>query len=207
MEGTGKGGALEGWSQWVRSQWGRRAARGPRLGGDERPVQRCPYNRGMTSRVALFPGTFDPPTLGHVDVVRRAARLFDRVVVAVAAHHDKRHLLGLDERLACVRSAVADLPGVEVLALEGLLVEGARRLGACAVVRGVRTAADLEYERQMALTNRALHPELETVLVLPSPEVSHISSTLVRQVAQMGAPLDAFLTPEVERIVRAALNR
>ncbi|MBL6721354.1 MAG: pantetheine-phosphate adenylyltransferase [Planctomycetes bacterium] len=161
----------------------------------------------MTTRVALFPGTFDPPTLGHLDVVRRAARLFDSVVVAVAAHHDKRHLLSLDERLECVRSAVADLPGVEVLALDGLLVEGARRLGACAVVRGVRTAADLEYERQMALTNRALHPDLETVLVLPSPEVSHISSTLVRQVALMGAPLEAFLTPEVERIVRAALNR
>ena len=174
---------------------------------DVRRALRCPYNPVMEPRVAIFPGTFDPPTLGHRDVAMRAARLFDRVVVAVAAHHDKRHLLSLEQRLESARATVEGIEGVEVLALEGLLVEGARRLGACAVVRGVRTSADLEYERQMALTNRALHPELETVLVLPSPEVGHVSSTLVRQVARMGASLDAFVTDDVARILRAAVAR
>ena len=156
---------------------------------------------------AVFPGTFDPVTLGHIDLIERAAALFDHLTVAVAAHHDKRHVLGVEERLALLEEATADLPNVSVAALDGLLVDGARSMGATAVVRGIRSAADLEYERQMALTNRALHPELETVLVLPSPEVGHVSSTLVRQVARMGASLDAFVTDDVARILRAAVAR
>ena len=148
---------------------------------------------------AVFPGTFDPVTLGHLDLIERAAALFDHLTVAVAAHHDKRHVLGVEERLALLEEATADLPNVSVAALDGLLVDGARSMGATAVVRGIRSAADLEYERQLALTNRAMAPDLETVLLLSSPEHAHVSSTLVRQIARLGGDLTPFVPPSVAR--------
>jgi len=157
--------------------------------------------RAGSARRALFPGTFDPVTLGHVDLIRRAAALFDELIVAPAAHHDKRHLFSLEERVELLRAATKDLVGVTVEPLGGLLVEGAARLGACSVVRGVRNSADLEYERQMAHTNRALAPWLETVLLLSAPEHAHVSSTLVRQIARLGGDVAAF----VPASVRAAL--
>lgn len=150
---------------------------------------------------ALFPGTFDPVTLGHLDVLRRAARLFPRVTVAVATHHDKRSLLTPDERVALLREVTADLAGVEVVLLEGLLVEGARRLGAGVVVRGLRNTADFEYERSMAVTNRALAPEHETVFLVPPSEHAHVSSTLVRQIASMGGDVSPFVPEAVVRFL------
>jgi pantetheine-phosphate adenylyltransferase len=146
---------------------------------------------------AVFPGTFDPITLGHLDVVRRALRLFDRVTVGVAQHHDKRQLLTAEERLELVREVLVPFERAEARPLDGLLVEGVRALGAQVVVRGVRGASDLEYERQMALTNRAMDPELETVFVLPAPELAHVSSTLVRQIAGLGGDLTPFVPPQV----------
>ena len=146
---------------------------------------------------ALFPGSFDPVTLGHVDVLRRALKLFDHVTVAVAAHHAKRELLSLEERIELLREVSAPLDRVSVTTFDGLLVEGAREIGASAVVRGIRTAADLEYERQMALTNRGLDQNLETVFVLPDPAVAHISSTLVRQIAALGGDVSEFVPPQV----------
>lgn len=146
---------------------------------------------------AVFPGTFDPVTLGHIDLIERAAALFDHLVVAVAAHHDKRHVLGVEERVALLEEAAAELENVEVTALDGLLVDGARRMGATAVVRGIRSAADLEYERQLALSNRAMAPELDTVMLLSSPEHAHVSSTLVRQIARLGGDLSPFVPPSV----------
>jgi pantetheine-phosphate adenylyltransferase len=164
-----------------------------------------PPTSAASPRRALFPGTFDPVTLGHVDLVRRAAALFDEVVVAPAAHHDKRHVFGVDERVALLREATRDIAGVSVEPLAGLLVDGARRLGASTVVRGIRNATDLEYERQMAHTNRAMAPWLDTVLLLSSPEHAHVSSTLVRQIARLGGDVRLFVPPHVAAALREKL--
>ncbi len=148
-------------------------------------------------RHAIFPGTFDPVTSGHVDLVERAARLFDHLTIAVAAHHDKRHILTVEERVVLLEEVTRDLAHVDVVVLEGLLVEGARRLGATAIVRGIRSAADLEYERQLALTNRAMDADLDTVMLLSSSEHAHVSSTLVRQIARLGGDISPFVPPAV----------
>lgn len=153
----------------------------------------------QTERKALFPGTFDPVTLGHLDLIERAAALFDHLTVAVAGHHDKRHLLTVEERVALLEEATAGIENVDIIVLDGLLVDGAKRLGARAVVRGIRSSADLEYERQLALTNRAMAPELDTVLLLSSPAHAHVSSTLVRQIARFGGDLTPFVPPAVAR--------
>lgn len=149
------------------------------------------------SRRAVFPGTFDPVTYGHVDLVERAARMFDHLTIIVAAHHDKRHIFSVEERVALLEAATADLENVDVVALDGLLVDGARQLGASTIVRGIRSSADLEYERQLALTNRAMDGDLDTVLLLSSSEHAHVSSTLVRQIARLGGDIDPFVPPAV----------
>lgn len=146
---------------------------------------------------ALFPGTFDPVTLGHLDVLSRALRMFGRVTVAVADHPDKQQAFSLEERLGLIEEVTRDLAGVQVVALEGLVVHGCVDLGCDVIVRGVRSATDLEYERQMALTNRAMLPGVETVFLLPSPEHQSISSSLVRQIAGMGGDVSSFVHPAV----------
>lgn len=153
---------------------------------------------------ALFPGTFDPVTLGHLDLARRAAGMFDRLTICVALHHDKKAMFSPDERLGLLREVLDEggLQDVAVAGLEGLLVDGARDLGAAVVVRGVRGAVDLEYERQMVLTNRMLAPELETVFLLPDAAHGHISSTLVRQIAGMGGDVSAMVPAAVLRALR-----
>lgn len=153
----------------------------------------------MVTVHAVFPGTFDPITLGHLDVLRRALTLFERVTVAVAEHHGKSPLLPLAQRIELARAACDPLERVQVVPLEGLLVEGVRALGAGAIVRGLRGAMDLEVERQMTLTNRALAPGIETVFLLPAAEHAHVSSTLVRQVARMGGDLSPFVPEPVAR--------
>ena len=156
----------------------------------------------MTASHAIFPGTFDPVTLGHLDVLERALRLFERVTVAVAQHHQKDQLFDVDERQRLIAESTAGWEGVDVVALPGLLVDGCREVGAGAIIRGVRTSADLEYERQMALTNRAMLPDVETVFLLPAPERGHVSSSLVRQIARMGGDVSSFVPP----FVHAALE-
>jgi pantetheine-phosphate adenylyltransferase len=158
---------------------------------------------GSSAAHALFPGTFDPVTLGHVDVLRRAARLFARVTVAVAQHPSKRELFSVEERLALWREALEDLPSVQVTRLEGLVVDGCRELSAGVIVRGVRHGEDWSYESQMARTNRALEPQIETVLLASSPEHAHISSTLVRQIAELGGDVAPFVPVHVARALRA----
>ncbi len=148
---------------------------------------------------ALFPGTFDPVTHGHLDIVRRAAQLFDSVTVAVAQHPSKKELLPVEQRLALLREVTAEISGVEVVRLDGLVVHGCERLGATVIVRGVRSASDVDYELQMARANRALAPQVETVLLASSPEHAHISSTLVRQIAEMGGDLTSFVPPAIAR--------
>jgi pantetheine-phosphate adenylyltransferase len=146
----------------------------------------------MSERLVLYPGSFDPFTLGHLDIATRALRLFDRVVIAVAAD-GKASWLPLAERLALVRAAVADLERCEVTPFEGLLVAEVRRRRAAAVVRGIRSAGDYEHEWSLANVNGRLDPHCETVCLLSRPEYAAISSSLVREVARHGGALDALV--------------
>lgn len=155
------------------------------------------------ARRALFPGSFDPATLGHLELIRRASRLFDHVTVLVAAHAEKRGLFSAEERCALLVEALEGVECVTVAKTSGLLVEACREHDSFVVVRGVRGATDLEYEQQMANTNRALLPELETVFLSPAPEHAFISSTLVRQIASMGGDVGAFVPANVSAALRA----
>ncbi|MDP6520547.1 MAG: pantetheine-phosphate adenylyltransferase [Planctomycetota bacterium] len=161
--------------------------------------------RAAGARHALFPGTFDPPTNGHLDLVRRGRAIFDELTVAVAAHHDKRHLFSLEERLELLTEALreAELTDVRVSSLAGLTVRGCADLGASVILRGVRGTSDLEYESAMLQTNRVLAPGIETVLLVPGPEVGHISSSLARQVAELGGDVSALVPPVVARALAA----
>jgi len=151
----------------------------------------------MSATHALFPGTFDPITLGHVDLIERAARFFPRLTVLVAEHATKQHVFSLKERIALCRASLEHVEGVEVASTRGLLVDACRDLEAEAVVRGVRGGIDLEYEVQMANTNRAMRPSIDTIFLAPSPPYAHVSSTLVRQIASMRGDVSAFVTGPV----------
>jgi pantetheine-phosphate adenylyltransferase len=154
-------------------------------------------------RVAVYSGTFDPWTLGHDDVARRAARLFDEVIVAVAVAHHKKTRFGLQERMAIVAEAAQVVPGrVRVAPFEGLIMDFCRQQGANAVVRGIRNLTDFDYEAQMAAMNRKLHPGVETVFLLPQAERQCISSTLVREIALLGGDVSQMVTPAVAARLR-----
>jgi len=144
-------------------------------------------------RAALYPGTFDPVTNGHVDVIRRATRLFDRVVVAIGTNTAKKPSFSVEERLEHLRWACAGLPGVEVSCFQGLLTTAVRDVGAVAVIRGLRAVSDFEYEFQMALMNRELSPDCETVFLMPSPGYSFVSSTMIREIARLGGDVSSFV--------------
>ncbi|TCO81434.1 phosphopantetheine adenylyltransferase [Plasticicumulans lactativorans] len=152
---------------------------------------------------ALYPGTFDPLTNGHVDLVERGARMFDRLVVAVAANPGKSPLFTLDERVAHARIVLADLPNVEVCGFDVLLVNFAKTIGANVILRGLRAVSDFEYEFQLASMNRRLHPGIETVFLTPAEQYSFISSTLVREVAKFGGDISAFVNPLVQEALNA----
>jgi pantetheine-phosphate adenylyltransferase len=158
----------------------------------------------MSERIALCPGSFDPITVGHEDIVRRALALAGRVIVAVgySPQQSKQGMFGVDERVALIRQVFADEPRIEADSFQGLLVDYARRRGATLVVKGLRTVADFEYEMQMALMNRAQHPGLETVFMAPDPAHSFVSSTLVRQISTLGGDVSPFISPAVLAKVR-----
>jgi pantetheine-phosphate adenylyltransferase len=149
------------------------------------------------TRIALYPGSFDPPTRGHEDLIRRSLALADRVIVAVAINSAKQPLFTVDERLAMLRATVGNEPRIGLEAFDGLLVEFARRVGASMVVRGLRAVSDFEYEFQMALMNRQLHPGLETVFLVPAVDLTYLSSSLVRDVARYGGDVSALVAPPV----------
>lgn len=148
--------------------------------------------------IAVYPGTFDPLTLGHEDVVRRAAKLFDRVVLAVAAGHHKKTLFTLEERMAMAREVFADTPQVQVATFTGLVRDFAVAQGARALVRGVRSVSDFDYEFQLAGMNRSLMPQVETVFLTPGDKYQFISSTFVREIATLGGEVDKFVSPGVQ---------
>jgi pantetheine-phosphate adenylyltransferase len=155
------------------------------------------------ARVAICPGSFDPLTNGHVDLIQRAARLFDRVVVAVLVNEQKTPLLPRDDRVRLAQTVLAGLEGVTVESFEGLLTEFAAARNASAIVRGLRSAADFDYEWPMTVMNRRLRPEIETVFLVPSPEVGAISSRLVKEIWRLGGDISGLVPHAVlERMRR-----
>lgn len=160
-------------------------------------------------RVAVYPGSFDPITLGHEDIIRRALRLCDRLIVAVAhtPSERKRGMFSVNERLEMIAESFAGEPRLEPIAFEGLLVDLARDRGAAFVVRGVRGVRDFEYEMQMAMMNRELRPELETVFLAPAADRAFVSSSLVREIATLGGDAGPFVSPLVLERLRRATGR
>lgn len=160
--------------------------------------------------VAAYSGTFDPITLGHNDIIHRAARMFPKLIVAVGLNPSKNPRFNLEERIALIEACVADLPNVEVRGFTGLVVDFAREYRVNVLVRGVRNGGDVDYEKQMAVMNRDLYPLLDTVMLAPSPEYAHLSSSLVRELAGLGAPVaklvpKAVVSPLLQRFGRPDL--
>lgn len=153
-------------------------------------------------RVAVYPGSFDPLTNGHVDIILRGARLFDRIIVAVLRNAEKQPLFTPDERVATIRDVFSEYPNVDVDSFDGLLVDYAHRKGASVIVRGLRAVSDFEYELQIALTNRKMRPEIETVFLAPSLRYIYLSSSLIKEIASYGGPVADLVPPVVERGLR-----
>lgn len=151
---------------------------------------------------AVYPGTFDPITRGHEDIVRRASRLFDRVIVAIAENRNKKPFLTLEERVDMARKVLGEIKGVEVVGFTGLLIDFAASYQATTVLRGLRAVSDFEYEFQLAGMNRNLRPDIETIFMTPSDQYMFISSSMVREVAQLGGDVSPFVHP----LVMARLN-
>ena len=156
-----------------------------------------------TQVIALYPGTFDPITLGHEDIVRRAARMFDQVVVAVASAHHKKTMFTLEERLSLTREALQDCPNVQIKTFDGLVIDFAASLGASTMVRGIRSMTDFDYEFQLAGMNRRLAPKIDTVFLNTLDIYQCISSTLVREVNNLGGDVTQFVSPSVLRFMQA----
>ena len=153
-------------------------------------------------RVAVFPGSFDPMTNGHVDIIERGCAIFDRVIVAVLINADKTPLFSVDERVSIIREVCASRPSVEVDTFDGLLVDYARRQGATALIRGLRAVSDFEYEFQMALMNRRLNHDLETVFLMPAEQYTYTSSRLIKEVFRLGGAVSGLVPPLVEQRLR-----
>jgi pantetheine-phosphate adenylyltransferase len=149
------------------------------------------------TRIAVYPGSFDPPTKGHEDLVRRSLTLADHLIVAVATNVVKQPLFSVEERLELLRASVGDDSRVSFQAFDGLLAQFAKRVGATIIVRGLRAVSDFEYEFQMALMNRQLHPSLETVFLVPAVDLTYLSSSLVREVARFGGDVTPLVHPKV----------
>ena len=154
---------------------------------------------GSTARTALFPGTFDPFTNGHLDLTERAARMFPKVVVAVSHSPRKGTLFSLEDRVALAKEAVKALPNVEVIGFDGLVVDCAKKAQAQVMCRGIRAVSDFEFEFQMALMNRRLNPRIETVFMMPAESYSYLSSRLVKEVFQLGGAVRELVPPVVEK--------
>ena len=153
---------------------------------------------GTPARTALFPGTFDPFTNGHLDLAERAAKMFPRVVIAVASSPKKGTLFPLEERVELTQLGVAHLPNVSVIGFDGLVVDCARRAGAEVMCRGIRAVSDFEFEFQMGLMNRRLSPDLEVVFLMPSARYTFLNSTLVKEIARLGGDIAGLLPAHVE---------
>ncbi|MFM1919766.1 MAG: phosphopantetheine adenylyltransferase [Candidatus Hydrogenedentota bacterium] len=160
----------------------------------------------MAERVAIYPGSFDPPTLGHLDLIERASQIFDRLIVAIASNVTKQALFSVDERIEMLREMVEPIPNVEVDSFVGLSVDFARTRGAIALIRGLRVVSDFELELTMAINNHKLNDKVDTVLLMPSEPYLFLSSRLVKEIAGFGGTVSHYVTPEVDRRLRAKLK-
>ena len=160
----------------------------------------------MKKVIAIYPGSFDPPTNGHLDLIERGSKIFDELIVAILRNPDKNPLFSLGERRAMLEALTAGFKNVQVDVFDGLTVDYAARVKASAVLRGIRALSDYEYELQMALMNRKLEPRLETVFMLPGEPYSYLSAKLVREIAQLGGPLTDLVPAVVEQKLRAKIS-
>ncbi|HXJ05270.1 MAG TPA: pantetheine-phosphate adenylyltransferase [Candidatus Acidoferrum sp.] len=161
----------------------------------------------MKTSIAIYPGSFDPVTNGHLDLIERGEKMFDLLIVAVLRNAEKLPLFSVEERVEMLREVTKQWPAVEVDVFDGLLVDYARKRGAGVILRGIRAVSDYEYELQMALMNRKLEPRLETVFMLPGLSYSYLSSKLVREIGQLGASLNGLVPPIVEERLRAKVSK
>ena len=159
------------------------------------------------SVTAIYPGSFDPPTRGHLDLIRRSSGLFDRLVVAILRNDAKQPLFSMDERVAMLRECTSDVANVEIDQFSGLLVDYAERRGARVLIRGIRAVSDYEYELQMTSMNRQLRPQIETVFLMANEQYSFISSRLVKDVFRLGADVSGLVPPNVESRLKLKMNR
>jgi pantetheine-phosphate adenylyltransferase len=159
-------------------------------------------NKGL----AIYPGSFDPPTNGHLDLIQRGSKIFDELVVAILRNSEKTPMFSVSERLEMLRELLADLGNVRIDTFDGLMVEYAKSMGASCVLRGIRAVSDYEYELQMALMNRKIEPTLETVFMMPADKYSYVSSRLVREVAQLGGPVKGLVPEAVEQKLHEKLD-
>jgi pantetheine-phosphate adenylyltransferase len=157
-------------------------------------------------RIAIYPGTFDPITNGHIDIIERAVTLFDKIIVTVATNSSKQPMFSGEERVALIRKAVARFPQVETTSSDGLIVEFAQKCGAVALIRGLRAVSDFEYEFQMALMNRKLAPSVSTVFLMPNEKYSFLNSTIIRELAAYGADFSEFVPECVLEAFKTRMN-
>lgn len=158
-------------------------------------------------RKGVFPGTFDPVTAGHIDIIQRSRKVLDRVVVAVARAYHKDTLFDMDERIRLIKESLPEQTGVEVIGFDGLLVDLAREVGAGAFIRGLRFVSDFEYEFQLALMNRRLDPEVETLFFMPSAKYSYLNSSIIKEVARLGGEIEGLVPEPVIAAIREKFNR
>ena len=156
--------------------------------------------------LAVYPGSFDPVTYGHIDVVKRASKIFDRLIVAVAHNFEKNPLFSVDERIEILKKDLKEIPTIEIDSFQGLLVDYARRRGARIIIRGLRALSDFEYEFQMALTNRKICDDVETVFLMPSEQYSYLSSRMIKEIAALGGDVEAFVPDHVAAMLRKKLG-
>lgn len=157
--------------------------------------------------IAIYPGTFDPITNGHIDIIQRAAPIFEKVIVTLAVNSDKKPLFTVEERLLMIRRAVKDMPNVEVADFSGLVVDFTHSVGGRVIIRGLRALSDFDYEFQMALTNRKLRPVIDTVYLMPDERYTYLSSSIVREVAQNGGEVGSFVPPFVKEMLMNKYKR
>lgn len=158
-------------------------------------------------QAAIYPGTFDPVTYGHIDIIKRAQNIFSEVIVAVAHNPHKKPLFSVEERVGLLKQATLDIKGVEIIDFDGLVVDFARKHKAQVLVRGIRMLSDFEYEFQMALTNRKMSPDIETIFLMPHESYSYISSKLLKEAAVLGANVCSFVPDFVDEALKKKLRR
>jgi pantetheine-phosphate adenylyltransferase len=158
-------------------------------------------------KIAVYPGSFDPITNGHIDIVKRAAKMFDKIIVAVAKRETKKPIFTLEERVALAKKALVDLKNVEVVGFNNLLIDFVQEKKACIIIRGIRAVVDFDYEFQMVVTNRKLAPDIETIFFMPSAKYFYLSASLVKEIAGLGGKISCFVPKPVVQVLKKKFGK